>query len=97
MIRKSNEQGLGEVISQLLQTYRLKNGLLSVRVRDAWSKLMEKAIIQRTTSLELKNGILFIRLNSSVVKQELVYRQEEIRSALNTELKEEVIKEVVIL
>lgn len=95
-MRNSNEQNISEVIRQLLDTYRLNTGLTNVRVKEAWDKLMEPAIVHRTSKLEFKNKKLTIYLKSAVLRQELQFKKEEIRDALNTELKEEAILEVVI-
>jgi hypothetical protein len=95
-MRNSNEQDISEVIRQLLDTYRLNTGLINVRIREAWAKLMEPAIVQRTSQLDFKNKVLSIYLNSAVLRQELLFKKEEIRQAINEELKEDAIREVQI-
>ena len=95
-MRNSNEQNISEVIQQLLDTYHLNSGLTNVRIKEAWEKLMEPAILHRTSKLEFKNKKLFIYLKSAVLRQELEFKKEEIRIAINKELNEELIIEVLL-
>lgn len=95
-MRNSNEQSIAEVIQKMLNTYHLKDGLNTVAITNLWGKLMGNAIQHRTTSINLKNKVLNIYVDSAVLRQELQFKREEIKIALNAELKEEVISEVVI-
>ncbi len=95
-MRNSNEQSIAEVIQKMLNTYHLKDGLNSVAVRNLWEKLMGNAIQHRTTSINLKNKVLTVTVDSAVLRQELQFKRDEIKLAMNNELKSEVISEVVI-
>jgi hypothetical protein len=95
-MRNSNEQPLSEVIKKLLDTYRLKDGVNAVKVKNAWEELMGKGIQHRTSSVNLKNKVLYICVSSSVLRQELEYKKDEIIKALNDVLKEDAIREVII-
>ena len=97
MARVSNQQSLKEVINELINAYRLREGLNEVRVNEQWEKVMGKVIASKTTSLALRNSILTVRLNSSVLRQELLYKREEILQALNIALETEAIKEIQLL
>jgi hypothetical protein len=94
MIR-SNQQSLKEVIEELIQAYRLNEGLNEVRLRQFWEELMGAVIASKTLSVDLKGKSLIIKLNSSVMRQELGYKKEEIKKALNEALELEVIHEVI--
>jgi predicted nucleic acid-binding Zn ribbon protein len=96
MIRPSNQQSLKEAIDELIQTYRLREGINEARLREFWEQRMGKTIASKTQSVDLKGTTLTIRLNSSVVRQELQYRSEEIKKALNEALEMDVIHEIVL-
>ncbi len=95
-MRNSNEQSIAEVIQKMLNAYHLKDGLNTVAITNLWEKLMGNAIQHRTTSINLKNKVLNISVDSAVLRQELQFKREEIKIALNAELNDEVISEVVI-
>ena len=94
MIRPSNQQSLKEVIEELITAYRLREGLNEVKLRELWELMMGKMIAGKTISLNLKKNTLLIRLSSSVLRQELTYRQDEIKKALNEALEMDAIEEI---
>ncbi|MEP7265501.1 MAG: DUF721 domain-containing protein [Bacteroidota bacterium] len=96
MSRTSNQQSLKEVIDELIQAYRLKEGLDEVRLRNLWEQLMGNMIASKTMSINLKVDVLTIRLSSAVLRQELLYKRDEIKKALNEALETEVVKEVIL-
>lgn len=96
MSRTSNQQSLKEVIDELIQAYRLKEGLDEVRLRDLWEQLMGDVIAAKTMSINLKGDVLTIRLSSAVLRHELLYKRDEIKKALNEALETEVVKEVIL-
>ena len=97
MARSSNQQSLNEVINELINAYRLREGLNEVRVNEQWEKLMGKVIASKTISLSLHKSVLTVRLNSSVLRQELLYKREEIVQAMNKAREMEAIKEIQLL
>lgn len=95
-MRKSNEEPLSAVISKLLHDYHLEEGLLEIRIQEAWNQLMDPAIVQRTSAVIFEKGKLTIRTSSSVLAQELSYQLEDIRNTLNAILKADIIQRVEI-
>jgi len=95
-MRNSNEESIASVIQKMLNAYHLKDGLNTVMVADLWEKLMGNAIQHRTISINLKNKVLTVKVDSAVLRQELQFKREEIKNAMNTELKAEIILEVQI-
>lgn len=93
-MRPTNESPLGEVIKDMLKKYELENGMWNAKISDAWDKCVAKPIVQRTLSMKFVEGLLVVNLNSSVVRNELEILKEEIRTSLNSELKQEVITEI---
>lgn len=95
-MRKSNEQSLGEVINELIKTYKLDDKLNEVRLTHAWDKLMGAAVAKRTSSIRLKNKTLFLKINSASLREELFYSTDKIKELINSELEGEYVAEVKI-
>jgi hypothetical protein len=95
-MRNGNEESLGNVISQLLKDYHLDEGLLEIRIQEAWSAMMDHSILQRTASVRFEKGVLKIKTTSSALAHELSYQAEDIRTALNTVIRSNVIEKVEI-
>jgi hypothetical protein len=96
-MRKSNDQSIHEIISEIFETYKLKGKLDELKLRNSWEALMGKAIANRTHALTLRDGTLFIKIVSAPLSQELHYGSEKIKQMLNKEFGEEIIKEIKII
>jgi len=96
LMRRSNTETLGEVIQRLLKAYGLEQKLNESKIYDAWPEVVGEAIAQRTKRLAIVNRVLFVYLNSSVVKAELLRIKESLPQVLNRKVGLDLIDEVVI-
>lgn len=91
---KKNEQTLGEAIRGMLKAYGLEERMSEMDAIQSWEKLMGPVIAKYTKDLRIKNDILYIRLASASLKEELHYSREKIIKGLNKEAGREVVKEI---
>lgn len=94
-MKKSNDQTLKEVINELLESYKLGDKLKEVRLIDSWEKVVGKLINKHTKNLYIKKKVLFVKLDSAALRNELSYARQKIIKALNKEADEEVIENIV--
>lgn len=80
----------------MLKTYQLDSRLNETSVVNAWEKVMGQVIAKYTLSVKMQNGVLYVKVQSAALKQELTYRRSEIAEKLNTECGGEIVREVVI-
>ena len=97
MLKKSNDQTLKEVISDLLNAYKLKGKMNEVRLIDSWEKVLGKMIANHTKKLSIKDKKLVVKLDSSVLRHELSFEKEKIIMLLNDEVGERVIEEIKLM
>ena len=90
----SNEQSMGEALSLWLDRYRLRRGTDETRVLQAWDELMGPSIVRQTTTKKVQNQILYVQLESAVVRKELLMVKSKIVSSINEHLGREAIKDV---
>lgn len=95
MPRNSNEQSIGEVIRELLASYRLEGKVNQARVIMAWEEVTGKMISKHTQDLYIKGSKLFVKLDSPALKNELSYSKGKIIELLNKEAGGEVISDIV--
>jgi len=95
-MRKSNDQSVKDVIEEIFSSYKLDGRLTEIRLRNSWEALMGKAIANRTHSISLKDGILFIKVTSAPLSEELHYAGEKIIKILNKEFGKDIIKDIRI-
>lgn len=63
--------------------HRLKRGLTAVELRKEWENIVGKPIANHTSSIELRNRVLHVHLDSSVARQELHFNQQMLLARLN--------------
>jgi predicted nucleic acid-binding Zn ribbon protein len=81
--RTSNETPLGQVIDKLMKAYRLDGKLKELDVLEAWPEMMGIAVANRTKELFIKNKVLHIYLDSSVMRDELAHGKQIIIQRVN--------------
>ncbi len=96
-MRKPNDITLKEGIGKLLNVYKLKGKFDETSVVALWPELMGKAVANRTTQLYVSQKKLFVRIESSVIKNELLMVRSGIIQKINEHAGSEVITDIVFL
>jgi len=96
-MKNSNDQTLADAIREMLQTYKLENKIDEVQALTYWSEIVGKMITQYTKDIYIRQGKLFVRIDSPALKNELMYARTRIIESLNERAGKEVVKELVFL
>ncbi|WP_316813051.1 DUF721 domain-containing protein [Pedobacter heparinus] len=96
-MRKPNDITLKEGIGKLLNVYKLKGKFDETSVVALWPELMGMAIANRTTQIYVSHKKLFVRIESSVIKNELLMVRSGIIQKINERAGSEVIIDIVFL
>ena len=80
----------------MVKEFKLKPKLNEWRIKDGWRKMMGEMIANRTTSISLRGGKLYLKVDSAALKHELTYSKEKIMELFNAELGEKAITDVFI-
>jgi len=94
-MRNSNEVTLKQAIEELLKTYRLDNKLLEVKLLTSWERQMGPMISRLTREIYINNKVLYVKLDSSVLREELSYGKQKIVDMLNKAAGKVVIEDVI--
>ena len=92
---RSNDQSLGDAIREFLHSYRLEDKLNETRLIQSWEKVVGAMVSKHTQGLYIKNRILFARIDSSALRNELSYSREKIIRDLNQEASSDIIEDIV--
>lgn len=95
-MNSQNNHSLKELIEKLISAYKWEEKLVSVDVYDCWEKVVGKVFARHTTNLHLENRILYVRLDSSVIRNELHMERSKIKELMNKELGKKVVDEIVL-
>ncbi len=94
-MKYSNDQSLGSAIREFFKAYHLEDKLNETRLIRSWETVVGKVIAKHTKELKIRNRILFVKIDSSALKNELSYQKEKILNALNGEVEAKVIDDIV--
>ena len=95
-MRKKNDNTIGQALDMMVDDLKLRTKLNESRIRDGWVEIMGKPIAKYTSSVSLRDGKLYIKIDSAALKQELNYSRVKIMELFNKELGAQVVKDVVV-
>ena len=95
-MRKKNDITIGQALDMMVDDLKLRTKLNESRIRDGWVEIMGKPIAKYTSSVSLRDGKLYIKIDSAALKQELNYSRVKIMELFNKELGAQVVKDVVV-
>jgi predicted nucleic acid-binding Zn ribbon protein len=95
-MRRSKTISLAEAMKDYIREMNLEGKLQELSLINSWEETVGKAISTRTTKVYIKDHILYVHLNSSVVRNELLMLRETLKDKLNEKAGSEVIREIVL-
>jgi len=96
MKRRSNEMPLKAAIEEFLDSFRLRDKLNETKVIQAWEKVVGEMVARNTSQLHIRNKVLFVKVSSAALRNELLFARQKIIQALNKEAGGTVINEIVL-
>ena len=92
--RTSNEAPLKEVIDRWLKAYKLDGKMKEIEVLNAWPELMGSAVAHRTKEISIRNKTLYLKMESSVMRDELAHGKSIIIQRVNEHAGFEIINDI---
>jgi len=96
-MRKPNDITLKQAIDKLLNHYKLRGKFDETGIIAMWPDIMGSAVANRTKQIYIHQKKLFVRIESSVVKNELLMVKSAILDKLNEKAGSQVITDIVFL
>ena len=96
-MRKANDKSLKDAIEQMMQVYKIKRKFDETGIIANWPQFVGKAVANRTKELFIHDKKLFLRIESSVIKNELMMMRAQIIEKINEEAKGPIIDEIIFL
>ena len=95
MERKS-EQKIGSLLDEFIRVNHIEQGLAEYRMKKAWNEMLGVGVSKSTQSLYVHNRILFVKIHSSVMRNELSMMKDEIIKRLNESAGRNIIEDLII-
>ncbi len=86
-----------EAIKQMLKVYRLDRKFDETALIAAWPELIGSAIANRTTQLYIRDKKLYVKVESAVIKHELMLMRRQILGRMNEHVGKVIVEELVLL
>ncbi|HMG10968.1 MAG TPA: DUF721 domain-containing protein [Mucilaginibacter sp.] len=96
-MRKANDKSLKDAIEQMLNVYKIKRRFDETGVLATWPELVGKPVANRTKELFIRDKKLFLRIESSVIKNELMMMRAQIMEKINEKANCVLVEEVIFL
>lgn len=96
-MKNSNEQRLKEAIEELLVSYKLQDGIFETKLINSWENVAGELISKHTENLFIKKGILYVKLDSPALKNELSFARSQLIKSLNKAVDKEVIQNIIFI
>ena len=88
---------LSEAIVGFLRETGLETPVLEVQMEEVWPSVMGETVAKLTRSVEVKDGMLIVHVNSAALKTQLFENRFELVRKLNEAVGAEVIRDCRIL
>ncbi len=94
--RHNEVNSLSDILKEMIEGNNLKKGLNKVAIKDVWKDQMGQGINAYTDDIYLSGNTLYVKLRSSVIRQELSYGKDKIIKMVNEALGEEIVEKVIL-
>lgn len=94
--RSFEVKSIEEILSKITQQQKIYAGLQQVKIKQLWGEIMGPNVAQYTEEIEFRNSTLYVKLNSSTLREELSYGKEKILNHLNESLGSSIIQKIIL-
>ncbi|MDR3339697.1 MAG: DUF721 domain-containing protein [Candidatus Symbiothrix sp.] len=97
-MKRINTQQIGKALDEFFeQNPALADKLAETRLLNSWRIVLGQSVARYTDNIYIKNKTLFVKLSSSVLKNELMLCREQLIKNLNREAGREVIDGIILI
>lgn len=96
-MRRSKPVRIGELWSGFVkESPMMTRKLCEARIPEVWAAVVGEAVASLTTSVAMKNGVLYVALSSSVARHEIFMKRAALQQEINRRLGMEVISNIIV-
>lgn len=95
-MRGNNNRKVGDIIRKLMKNPKLAEKLDMLNALDAWEEIIGAPISKYITDQKIFKGILYVKLKSAVVRNELSYKKSDFITQINQKVGKKLITDIVL-
>jgi len=97
MARDKQFVTLGDAINQFLEKNNLQSKINEVKLSETWETLVGTSIKSHTKELYIKEKMLYVKVDSSVVRQEINFMKRRLTDKINKAFDYQMIEQIIVL
>ncbi len=78
-----NSMSIGEALVNYMRENGLEQSVLDVQIEEVWPRVMGETVKKLTRSIEVREGVLYVHVNSAALKTQLFENRFELLRKLN--------------
>lgn len=94
-MKRTNAKPIGEIIEGFLQQEHLDTQLDEHRASALWPQIVGPGINRYTISRDVRDGVMYVRLSSAPLRNELMLNRSTLVDHINKALGRQVIRDIV--
>ncbi len=95
-MKRRNEYSIKEVLEAFVKAYRMEDKLNETQLINSWDKVVGAIFANHTQHLSVKNKILYVKLDSAALRNELMMARSKLVEMLNAEMGQKIIEDIVL-
>lgn len=95
-MRRTNTSHLSEILNEFIKTNKLEDGIDNARINGIWEDVTGTYIAKSTKNIYVKNNELFVSINSSIIRNEIILIKSELVKRMNKKIGREFIKNIIV-
>ena len=95
-MKRNNTNNVGNIIRKLMKNPKLAEKMNELDALDVWKDLIGDNLQKFVVSAKMEKGNLYVKLSSSVLRNELSYKKSELKEQINQKLGRKIVKEIIL-
>lgn len=95
-MKRQGEKHVNEAVDAFFESLGLNQKRKEMIVINSWESFVGTTIAKATDSIKIYKGVLFLKVNSSIVRNELLMLRQNIVDVINSKMNCEIIRDVVV-
>jgi predicted nucleic acid-binding Zn ribbon protein len=95
-MRRTRTVLIGELVDDLFRDPVIRRNIAEGRLPETWAEVAGPGVASCTEKVAFKNGVLTVRISSSVVRHEVFMRRTLLRDELNRRTGTPLVRELIV-
>lgn len=95
-MKRTNAVKIGDVLAEFFERPYVARRVAEGRIPDLWREVVGDEVADQCSDMRYDNGILYVKIESSLLRHELFYQREALKERINALAKVKVIGSVIL-